>query len=256
PASGTYFCAYDGNGNVAALVQAQDATVSGNYEYGPFAEPIRITGPAARANPFRFSTKRTDDTTDLALYEYRAYSPTLGRWMSRDPIGERGKNDLYDFALNDPLNKFDPDGRDTYCPYPYPHSCSDPDTNHWGDPPSLSLGKGCGNYPDIVRAVEVANNAMKQGACAKWFKDHGSFGVNFRVNCHGKCKLVCLLGGTAWTYPGFNRIGLCPENLTRFGPSGIASLLIHEAAHHYCPIIGGEKCANEAQSVCGDYVTN
>jgi hypothetical protein len=24
------------------------------------------------------------------LYEYRAYSPTLGRWLSRDPIGERG----------------------------------------------------------------------------------------------------------------------------------------------------------------------
>ncbi|MDW8381933.1 MAG: RHS repeat-associated core domain-containing protein, partial [Verrucomicrobiota bacterium] len=91
PASGTYFCAYDGNGNVAALVNAQDGTESARYEYGPFAEPIRITGPASLQNPFRFSTKRTDDTTDLVLYEYRPYSPTLGRWLSRDPIGDLGK---------------------------------------------------------------------------------------------------------------------------------------------------------------------
>jgi len=45
---------------------------------------------AAGLNPFRFSTKRTDNTTDLVLYEYRAYSPTLGRWLNRDPIGETG----------------------------------------------------------------------------------------------------------------------------------------------------------------------
>ncbi|MCS7090622.1 MAG: RHS repeat-associated core domain-containing protein [Limisphaera sp.] len=106
-ASGTHFCAYDGNGNVAALVQAQDGTVSANYEYGPFGEPIRVSGPAARANPFRFSTKRTGDTTDLVLYEYRAYSPSLGRWLSRDPIGERGGKNLYAFVANDPRNHVD-----------------------------------------------------------------------------------------------------------------------------------------------------
>jgi len=60
-----------------------------HYEYGPFGEPIRVTGPAAAMNPFRFSTKRTDPTTELLLYEYRAYSPTLGRWLSRDPMNER-----------------------------------------------------------------------------------------------------------------------------------------------------------------------
>jgi len=35
----------------------------------------------------RFSTKRTGDGTGLVLYEYRVYSPALGRWLSRDPIG-------------------------------------------------------------------------------------------------------------------------------------------------------------------------
>jgi RHS repeat-associated protein len=50
------------------------------------------TGTIARDNPFRFSTKRTEDNTDLVLYEYRPYSPSLGRWPSRDPIREGGFN--------------------------------------------------------------------------------------------------------------------------------------------------------------------
>lgn len=40
-AQGTHFCAYDGNGNVSALVSATDGTVSARYEYGPFGEPLR-----------------------------------------------------------------------------------------------------------------------------------------------------------------------------------------------------------------------
>jgi len=50
--------------------------------------PLRLTGAAAGSNPFRFSTKRTEDGTGLVLYEYRAYNPALGRWLSRDPILE------------------------------------------------------------------------------------------------------------------------------------------------------------------------
>ncbi len=88
PGAGTHFCACDGNGNVVALASASDGSPIARYEYGPFGEPIRVTGPAAGQNPFRFSIKRTDSATDLVLYEYRAYSPTLGRWLSRDLFWE------------------------------------------------------------------------------------------------------------------------------------------------------------------------
>ena len=123
---GTHFATYDGNGNVVALVNASDGTETARYEHGPFGEPIRVTGSAASLNPFHFSTKRTDNTTDLVFYEYRAYSSTTGRWPSRDPVNELGsqllarrvqpfnlqeENNLYCFVLNDPVNKYDPDGR-------------------------------------------------------------------------------------------------------------------------------------------------
>jgi hypothetical protein len=35
------------------------------------------------------------------------YSPELGRWLSRDPIGERGGLNIYGFALNSPVIFFD-----------------------------------------------------------------------------------------------------------------------------------------------------
>jgi RHS repeat-associated protein len=105
------FAAFDGNGNVVALVNASDGTVSAQYEYGPFGEVLRATGSMARANPFRFSTKYLDSETDLLYYGYRFYDPSTGRWLSRDPASEKGGLNLYGFVKNSPSLFADPDGR-------------------------------------------------------------------------------------------------------------------------------------------------
>ncbi len=106
-ASGTHFCAYDGNGNVAALANAANGTASAHCEYDPFGQIMRSTGPVAKENPFRFSTKRTDNTTDFVLYEYRPYDPGAGRWLSRDPSGEVDGGNSYRFVRNDTVSIYD-----------------------------------------------------------------------------------------------------------------------------------------------------
>jgi RHS repeat-associated protein len=103
--------AYDGNGNVSALVNAANGATVANYEYGPFGEVIRATGPMAKLNPFRFSTKYQDDETDFLYYGYRYYNPSTGRWLSRDPIEEKGGKNLYGFVSNDPVDKADARGK-------------------------------------------------------------------------------------------------------------------------------------------------
>ena len=40
-------------------------------------------------------------------YGYRSYSPELGRWINRDPIGEQGGINIYSFVLNRSINTFD-----------------------------------------------------------------------------------------------------------------------------------------------------
>ena len=105
--AGRYFAAYDGNGNVMGLISASDGSVVAQYEYGPFAEPLRATGLAAAENPLRFSTKYTDPETGLLYYGYRYYSPSLGRWLSRDPLSKISSLNLYCFTDNTPGERYD-----------------------------------------------------------------------------------------------------------------------------------------------------
>jgi RHS repeat-associated protein len=103
----THFVSYDGNGNVSALVAAASGTVSATYEYGPFSEVVRQTGPMAKANKFRFSTKYQDDESDYLYYGYRSYNPATGRWLSRDPIGENVSANIYALVNNRPISTID-----------------------------------------------------------------------------------------------------------------------------------------------------
>jgi len=104
---GAHFYVYDGNGNVAGLAHTGAGTNTASYEYDPFGQLLRGTGPMAKANPFRFSTKYQDDESDLLYYGYRYYTTSVGRWLSRDPIGERGGRNLYCNSKNDLINHQD-----------------------------------------------------------------------------------------------------------------------------------------------------
>ncbi len=64
-------------------------------------------------NPFRFSTKYYDHDLNLYDYGYRHYSPTTGRWLSKDPIAELGGQNLYSFA-NNSINNIDSNGLYVY----------------------------------------------------------------------------------------------------------------------------------------------
>lgn len=106
-ANGTYYAAYDGNGNITAMVDSLTAFPVAEYEYGPFGQPLRATGPLAADLPYGFSTKYTDAETGLVYYGYRYYYASLGRWLSRDPIGEGGGMNLISVDSNDLINSWD-----------------------------------------------------------------------------------------------------------------------------------------------------
>jgi RHS repeat-associated protein len=107
---------YDGNGNVTQLFDLSDGSEEGHYEYDPFGKEIVASGNQCEWNKFRFSTKYLEDVvidaskeSELGLYYYgyRYYSPRLGRWINRDPIGEIESLNLLFFCKNEPNNYID-----------------------------------------------------------------------------------------------------------------------------------------------------
>ncbi|GBC62869.1 RHS repeat-associated core domain-containing pro tein [Desulfonema ishimotonii] len=100
---------YDANGNVGQLVN-EDGVIVTRYEYDPFGNEIVAEGAGAQGNPFRFSTKYHDVETGLYYYGFRYYHTELGRWISRDPIEEKGGINLYLFVENNSINLIDING--------------------------------------------------------------------------------------------------------------------------------------------------
>jgi len=102
----TRYPRFDGNGNLVLLAD-EAGTITAAYEYGPYGELWRASGPDASRNPFRFSTKYHDAETKLYYYGHRYYSPDYGRFISQDPIREDGGLNLYAFVNNNPTNYYD-----------------------------------------------------------------------------------------------------------------------------------------------------
>jgi RHS repeat-associated protein len=110
PGGGSYTAAayvHDGNGNVSALLAA-NGSVAARYRYSPFGEVLAQSNTAlAASNRYRFSAKEQDAFTGFCYYGFRYYNPSTGRWLSRDPIGERGGRNLYGMVGNNPIGRWD-----------------------------------------------------------------------------------------------------------------------------------------------------
>jgi RHS repeat-associated protein len=98
----TVNCSYaagDANGNITDYVD-DAGTVVAHFEYDAFGNITAESGSQKDNLTFRFSSKYQDPETQLSYYGFRYYSPELGRWLNRDPIGENGGMNLYAFIGN------------------------------------------------------------------------------------------------------------------------------------------------------------
>jgi RHS repeat-associated protein len=99
----------DALGSVVVLTDGQ-GLVTTTYQYDAFGNTT-ING--SDYNPFQY-TGRENDGTGLYYYRARYYSPQIRRFVSEDPIGLSGGINFYSYTSNNPLNFFDPSGKDYY----------------------------------------------------------------------------------------------------------------------------------------------
>ena len=103
--SATYIPAYDANGNIMEYVSA-DGAIAAHREYDPFGGTIVKIGDTDSLTHW-FSTKPWCGVAGLSEYQYREYSPVMGRWLNRDLIEENGGVNLFGFCLNSGIIRVD-----------------------------------------------------------------------------------------------------------------------------------------------------
>ena len=114
PNSLNLFYAFDGNKNVSDVFYRLTSNgIGAHYDYAPFGTTTRTHRDSSASfdivalNPFRFSSEYYDSELDLVYYNYRHYSPSLGRFLSRDPIEEQGGWNLYAISMNNMVSVID-----------------------------------------------------------------------------------------------------------------------------------------------------
>jgi len=103
----TSFYEADGLKSITALTGSSGA-VTNTYVYDSFGNLAASTGTVT--NPFRFAGREYDSETGLYSQRARYYDPSVGRFLSEDPIHFRGGINFYTYVFNNPVDLIDPLG--------------------------------------------------------------------------------------------------------------------------------------------------
>jgi RHS repeat-associated protein len=108
--AGSYFYTRDHLGSIRYVTDV-NGNVRAQYDYDPYGRRTRLAGNIEA--DFGFAGMFWSAETELSLTHFRAYDSELGRWLSRDPLQDaeiRSGPNLYAYAVNNPINRIDPDG--------------------------------------------------------------------------------------------------------------------------------------------------
>ena len=103
--TGNFYYTRDHLGSVRELLSSTGTVVS-RLNYDPYGNVIPVTEGAAVPD-FQYAGMYAHQPSGLNLTLFRAYDPVASRWLSRDPIGEAGGINLYDYVANDPIRLHD-----------------------------------------------------------------------------------------------------------------------------------------------------
>jgi RHS repeat-associated protein len=161
----TRFPLVDGHGDVTAVVSGA-GEVASRQSFDPWGK--QLSGTSLEMGYLGAWERPTDQTSGLIQMGARSYSPAQGSFLSEDPIlGHLGIGisvNRYPYAWNNPVNRFDLNGRDVLPGLPICLlACS---------PPAQEYGSD--RAKDFVKLLKkVVPDVSWKGPCEKIFTDAG-----------------------------------------------------------------------------------
>jgi len=169
----TYFHHYDGEHNTRQVTY-DSQNVGETATYSAFGETVAKT--SSIVNPFGYKGALgyyTNGETGDVYVRARTFSPTIGRWLTRDPIGWLGGLlNLYGYAAANPVANCDPSGLriglwgyGEYCGLFLIAPCLGVDQPRPGINPIDDIDAACAKHDCcLMTAVEFAN-PCRQFSC-------------------------------------------------------------------------------------------
>jgi RHS repeat-associated protein len=103
----SYYYLRDHLGSIREMTDSTGA-IKARYDYDPWGNRTKLSGSLDA--DFGFTGHYYHAQSNLHLATYRAYDSTVGRWINRDPIGEDGGLNLYQYVFSSPIVLLDPEG--------------------------------------------------------------------------------------------------------------------------------------------------
>jgi len=113
-----YFYIRNGQGDITGLFDSNGTQVV-SYSYDSWGKLVSIEGSlketVGQKNPYRYRGYRYDTETGFYYLQSRYYNPEWSRFINADEyggsIGELLSHNVFAYCSNNPVNRFDPDGR-------------------------------------------------------------------------------------------------------------------------------------------------
>ena len=106
-----FYYVKDHLGSIRLTIDDKGTVVSAQ-DYYAYGQMLRSYNNSTPEEKYKFTEKERDTETNYDYFGARYYDSEIGRWLSVDPLADKYPGwSPYNYTLNNPINKFDPNGK-------------------------------------------------------------------------------------------------------------------------------------------------